>query len=145
MRGAPQRGFACAIVRISVRTSAGTVGRPKRRRLSQVHQSRKPRRCQAMTVSGLTITIAVRHPVQMRESRPQSQRSAFASRNVRGRVRCRTWSWCRNARTSSWSAARECSHVRRVKREDRSTDIIAQQRIDRRPQHQLPQQERTFQ
>src|SRR5713101_2922581 len=37
IRGAPQRGFACAIVRISVRTSAGTLGRPMRRRLFQAH------------------------------------------------------------------------------------------------------------
>ena len=87
MRGAPQRGFACAIVRISERTSAGTVGRPMRRRLFQAHQSRKPRRCQAMTVSGLTITSAVCHPAQMRESSAQSQRSDFASRNRRGRLR----------------------------------------------------------
>ena len=34
---------ASAIVRISVRTSAGTVGRPKRRRPFQAHHSRKPR------------------------------------------------------------------------------------------------------
>jgi hypothetical protein len=61
-------------------------GRSMRRRLFQAHHNRKPRRCQAMTVSGLTITSAVRHPVQMRESRPQSQRSVFASRNRRGHV-----------------------------------------------------------
>jgi hypothetical protein len=35
---APQRGLACAIVRISVRMSAGTVGRPVRRRLSRPPQ-----------------------------------------------------------------------------------------------------------
>ena len=51
----------------------------------------------------------------MRESRPQSHRSVFASRNRRDRVRCSTRSWCRNARTSSWSAARERGHVRRVR------------------------------
>jgi len=134
-----------AIARISVRTSAGTVGRPIRRRLFQAHHSRKPRRCQAMTVSGLTMTNAVRHPVEMRESRLQSQRSAFASRNRRGRVRCSTYSWCRNARTSSWSAARARAHVRIVRRKDRSADIIAKERIHRRPQHQLSQQERTLQ
>jgi hypothetical protein len=49
-----------------------------------------------MTVSGLTITSAVRHPVQVRESMTQSQRSTFASRTRRGRVRCSTCSWCRN-------------------------------------------------
>ena len=46
----------------------------------------------------------------------QRHRSVFASRNRRGRVRCSTCSWCRNARISSWSAARECAHVRRVRR-----------------------------
>jgi len=76
-----------------------------------------------MTVSGLTITSAVRHPVQMRDSRAQSQRSAFASR-MRRRLRCSTCSWCRNAKTSSWSAARERAHVRRVSAKDRSTDIM---------------------
>ena len=44
-----------------------------------------------MTVSGLTMTSAVRHPVQMRDSQTQSQRSAFASRTRRGRVRCSTY------------------------------------------------------
>jgi hypothetical protein len=58
-------------------TSAGTVGRPMRCRLFQAHHSRKPRRCQAMTVSGLRMTSAVRRSVQMRESRTQSQRSVF--------------------------------------------------------------------
>jgi hypothetical protein len=128
-----------------VRTSAGTVGRPMWRRLFQAHHSRKPRRCQAMTVSGLTMTSAVRHPGQMRKSWPQSQRSAFASRNRRGRVCCSTCNWCRNARTSSWSAVRERTHVRRLRTRHRSTDIIAPKRMHRWPQHQRPQQERTFQ
>ena len=145
IRGAPQRGFAFAMVRISVRTSAGTVGRPMRRRLFQAHHRWKPRRCHAMTVSGLTMTSAVRHSVQMPESRIQSQRSTFVSRNRRGRVRCSTCSWCRNASTSSWSATRERTDVRRVMRNETSTDIITQKRIYRWPQHQLLQQERTFQ
>jgi hypothetical protein len=131
--------------RMSVRVSVGTVGRPIRRRLLQAHHSRKPRRCQAMTISGLTMTSVVRHPVSTRESTTQSQRSACASRNRRGRERCSTCSWCRKASTSSWSAARERAHVRRVRRSETSTDIIAQKRIQRWPQHQLPQQERTFQ
>jgi hypothetical protein len=67
--------------------SAGTFGRPMRFRLFQVHHSRKLRRCQAMTVSGLTITSAVRQPVQLPASHLQSQRSAFVSRNRRRRVR----------------------------------------------------------
>jgi len=40
-----------------------------------------------MIVSGLTITSAVRHPDQTRESIAQSQRSDFASRNRCGRLR----------------------------------------------------------
>ena len=46
-------------VRISVRTSGGTDGRPLRRRLFQVQKTRKPSRCQAMTVSSFAITGAV--------------------------------------------------------------------------------------
>ena len=57
---------------------------------------------------------------------------------------CSTCSWCRNARISSWSAARERTHVRRLRRRVRSTGIIARKRIHRRPQHQLPPQERTL-
>jgi len=60
-------------------------------------------------------------------------------------LRCNTCSWCRNANISSWSAARERAHVRRVRRKDNRTDMIAQKRIHRRPQHQQRQQERTFQ
>jgi hypothetical protein len=54
MRGAPQRGFTSDIVRISARTSSGTEGRPRRRRLFHFQNRRKPWRCQAMTVSGFT-------------------------------------------------------------------------------------------
>jgi hypothetical protein len=122
---------------------SGYSGRP-RRRLFQAHQSRKPRRCQAITVSGLTITSAVRHPVRAREIPTQSHRSTFVSRNRRGRVRCSTCSWCCRASTSSWSAAREYAHVRRVRRSEVSTGIRSK-RIHRWPQHQPPQQERTFQ
>src|SRR2546426_7272907 len=43
---------------------------------------------------------------------------------MRRRLRCSTCSWCRNAKTSSWSAARERAHVRRVSAKDRSTDIM---------------------
>jgi hypothetical protein len=35
IRGAPQRGFASDIVRIGVRMSAGVLGRPVRRRMSE--------------------------------------------------------------------------------------------------------------
>jgi hypothetical protein len=75
------------------------------------------------------MTSAVRHPGQMWDSQTQSQRSAFASCNRRGRVRCSTCSWCRNASTSSWSAAYDRTDPRRVKRSDRSAEIIAEKRI----------------
>ena len=53
---APQRvGFRHPANQL--RTSGGTPGRPSRRRLFHVQKSRKPRRCQARTVSGLTITM----------------------------------------------------------------------------------------
>jgi hypothetical protein len=51
--------------------------------------SRKPRRCQAMTVSGLTMTSAVRHP-DAGESHPEPT-ADFVSRNRLGRV---GWSSC---------------------------------------------------
>ena len=101
MRGAPQSGFASDIVRIRVRTASGTVGRPVRPRLFQVQNKRKPRRCHAMTVAGLTMTSAVRHPVHRRDNQTQSHRSTFVRGSRRGIVRCSTSSWCRNARISS--------------------------------------------
>jgi hypothetical protein len=87
---------------------------------------------------------AVSHRIQMREGRTQSKRSVFASCNPRGWARRSTWSWCRSARTSSWSPARERAHVRRVIRRDSNTGIIVRKRMHRRPQHQLSQQEGTF-
>jgi len=62
--GAPHRGFASNILRISARTSGGANGRPIRRRLFQLQNDRKARRCQVMTVSGLTMTTDVRHSFQ---------------------------------------------------------------------------------
>ena len=63
MRGAPQSGFSFDIVRMRLRTSAATGGRPLRRRLFHVQNNRTPWRCHARTVSGFTMTRAVRHPV----------------------------------------------------------------------------------
>jgi hypothetical protein len=42
IRGAPQSGLSCAILRISARASADTAGRPVRRRLFRVQYSRIP-------------------------------------------------------------------------------------------------------
>jgi hypothetical protein len=50
---------------------ADTVGRPARRRLFHVQNRRKPRRCQATTVAGWTMTSVVRHLVQTREPDPE--------------------------------------------------------------------------
>jgi hypothetical protein len=54
-RGALQSGFLMDISRIMARMSCGTVGRPSRCRLFQVPNRQTPRRCHAMTVSGLTM------------------------------------------------------------------------------------------
>src|SRR5260370_41734813 len=56
MRGAPQSGLLRLIIRIRSRTSFGTLGRPGLpRRILHVQNERKPLRCQATTVSALTI------------------------------------------------------------------------------------------
>ncbi len=68
-----------------------------------------------MTVSGLPMTSAVRHPIHTRDTTTQSQRSAFAS--------------CKRERT----------HEQRVRRSETSTDTVALKRIRRRLQHQLLQ------
>ncbi len=67
-------------------TSRGTGGRPPfRRRDFQVQSKRKPFRCQAMTVPGLTITTASRQAGHSRESSTQNNRSARRG-NGRGDV-----------------------------------------------------------
>jgi hypothetical protein len=73
MRGAPHSGFASDIVRISVRMSAATVGRP-RWRLFHVQRRRKPRRCHARIVSVFTMTTA-RHSRHTRDNDTHSNRS----------------------------------------------------------------------
>ena len=55
---------------------AATVGRPPRRRLFHVQSNRKPRRCHASTVAGVTRTSAGRHPLQTRDNHAHSTRSA---------------------------------------------------------------------
>jgi hypothetical protein len=72
------------------RRSGETGGRPTRRRLFQVQNRRKPWRCQAMTVSGLTITSAVRQSLHERTNDAHSHRSALARRSRRGRDRFKT-------------------------------------------------------
>ncbi len=75
-RGAPQSGFSRLMRRMGSRTSRGTGGRPPiRRRDFQVQKRRKPFRCQAMTVSGFTVTSASRQAGRSRKSSTQTNRS----------------------------------------------------------------------
>lgn len=70
-RGAPHSGFSRLILRTSSRVSFQIGGRPGGpRRTLQVRKSRKPFRCQAMTVSGFTITTADRQSAQAGSARP---------------------------------------------------------------------------
>ena len=65
MRGAPQVGFSRHILRIRSRTSREMTGRPGwPRRTFEVQKRRKPARCQATTVSGLTMASAERQSRQ---------------------------------------------------------------------------------
>jgi hypothetical protein len=76
MRGEPQSGFSQLIRRISFRVSRQTGGRPGwPRRTFQVQTNRNPLRCQAITISGFTMTRADRQPVQNRDNRAQRYRS----------------------------------------------------------------------
>src|ERR1035441_10186229 len=58
IRGAPQRGLAMLISRISSRTSGATVGLPPRRRDFHRQYELNPARCHSITVSGFTIAKA---------------------------------------------------------------------------------------
>ena len=76
MRGAPQPGFSRHILRIRSRVSRARTGRPGcPRRTFQVQNRRKPLRCQAKTVSGLTIASVECQPLQRRDRQTQSRRS----------------------------------------------------------------------
>jgi hypothetical protein len=87
----PPQGFAVDMSRISARTSCGTAGRPVRCRLFHVQNKRKPRRCHATTVSGLTMYTAERQPHHACASpRPQHpvdrrQTKAWASGSMHDR------------------------------------------------------------
>src|ERR1700730_3619262 len=107
MRGAPQSEFSRLIFRISWRISFDTGGRPAwPRRTFQVQNSRKPLRCQPMTVSGLTMTKADRQSLQASHSHAHRTRSPDVSL-VRFTERRSTPSWCRSARFTRWSVARD--------------------------------------
>ena len=76
MRGAPQPGFSRHILRIRSRTAREMTGRPGwPRRTFQVQNKRKPARCQAMTVSGLTMASAERQSRQRCDRKIHNRRS----------------------------------------------------------------------
>ena len=80
MRGAPQSGFAVAIRVTRARISAVTRGRPTEGRAeSRAQYSRKRRRCQRRTVSGVTITSDCLQPVHTLASPTQKSRSVARS------------------------------------------------------------------
>jgi len=80
MRGAPQPGFSRHIWRIRARISWEIEGRPTWPcRTFQARNWRKPARCQATTVSGLTMARAERQLRQMRDNQTQNRRSAGAN------------------------------------------------------------------
>src|ERR1700722_17972096 len=108
MRGAPQSGLARLIVRINWRTSHETAGLPVLAcRTFQVQNKRKPLRCQAMTVSGLTMTSADRQSAQSPDNHTQKRRSAMVNSGSFWVERRSTPIWCRSAKISTWRAARE--------------------------------------
>src|SRR5207247_10155900 len=108
MRGAPQPGFSRHILRIRSRTSLEMTGRPGfPQRTFQVQNKRKAARCQATTVSGLTMANAERQSRQRRDRQIQSRRSPVVNF---GRFPADLWStpiWWRRARFSSPRDARE--------------------------------------
>src|SRR5712691_10541358 len=76
IRGAPHNGFSRLMHRIKCRISRDTVALPAfPRRPFHVQNNRNPLRCQAITVSGLTMTSADRQSLHTRESQAHSIRS----------------------------------------------------------------------
>ncbi len=80
MRGAPQPGFSRLMRRISARTSSDIAGRPGLPCWTfQVQNNRNALRCQAMTVSGFTMTRAERHSLHTCDSPTQNKRSELCN------------------------------------------------------------------
>ena len=134
IRGAPQSGLAQLILRINSRTSPSIAGLPGSPcRLFHCQYQRNPLRCQAITVSGFTISSAERHCDQRRESPTQSSRSAEFRRS---RPRCdlfRTVSWWRRARISTCRAARDRNHDRMLRTAERRRVNMGRERLTRSP------------
>src|SRR5687768_271172 len=106
MRGAPQRGLLRLIIRIRFRISFGTWGLPGLPRyIFHVQNKRKPFRCQATTVSALTIIRADFQSSHKSRSQTQKIRSAGVTFSRLGAERRNTASWWRKAMFSRRSRA----------------------------------------
>ena len=94
--------------RIRSRTSCETAGLPiLPSRTFQVQNNRKPLRCQAMTVSGLTMISADLQSAQALDNHAQKTRSAMVNFGRFLAERRNTQIWCRSATISTWRAACE--------------------------------------
>jgi hypothetical protein len=114
MRGAPQKGFAKLIWRISCRTSRATLGLPGRRRDFQRQKVRNLARCHRTIVSGRTIVTASRTVGASRYSNTQIKRSKDVRAGRLGALRRRTFNWCRSAITSPSSELLDRKRSRRI-------------------------------
>jgi hypothetical protein len=114
MRGAPQKGFAKLISRISCRTSRGTLGLPGRRRDFQRQKLRNPARCHRIIVSGRTIVTASRTVGASRYSNTKIKRSNGLRAGRLGVLRRSTFNWCRSAITSPSSELFDRKRSRRT-------------------------------
>src|ERR1700693_2084633 len=96
------------MVRIRSRTSCETAGLPVLPcRIFQVQNNRKPFRCQAMTVLGLTMTSADLQSAQAPDNHAQKTRSAMVNFSRFLAERRGTPIWCRKATFSTRIAVRE--------------------------------------
>jgi hypothetical protein len=89
--------------RINARTSWKGARSSGSLRLLHVQTKRNPRRCHAMTVSGLTMCRIEHQSRHDRESHVHGSRSTVVKRR-RGHDRLTTGNWCRSARNSRCKA-----------------------------------------
>jgi hypothetical protein len=92
-------------------------------RLFQLQNTRKPYRCQAMTVCGFTITSAARQSFHERDRHAHSHRSVFVRRS-RGHDRCGTCS-CGVARYAQGAEPRVTALDLTIDKGATNTNIIA--------------------
>src|SRR4029077_18612654 len=95
------------ISRISRRISNDTTGRPQRRRDFQRQYSRKPARCERITVSGRTIASASYILGNSRQIPPNISLSIDANRSLLGLARRSTLICCLSIKISASSVARD--------------------------------------